>query len=60
MDLPDGDIVLHLSPCPRYILDSLISVDESTKLASTTIQSNSSLGQLDSPSLKVLHESLTY
>ena len=60
MDLQDADIFLHLSHRPRHILSGVISVDESTKLASTTIQRDSLLGRLDNLPLEVLHESLAY
>jgi hypothetical protein len=58
----DEEILLHLSHRPRYILNGVISIDESTKLSFTTIQSEcrSFLGRLDSLPLEVLHESLRY
>ncbi|KAF2802824.1 uncharacterized protein BDZ99DRAFT_454540 [Mytilinidion resinicola] len=58
----DDDIYLHLSHRPRYILNGVISIDDSTKPASTIIQREcrSSLGQLDNLPLEILHESLTY
>ncbi|KAF2816416.1 uncharacterized protein BDZ99DRAFT_505848 [Mytilinidion resinicola] len=60
MDLQDDDIFLHLSHRPRHILNGVISVDESTELASTTIQRDSLLGRLDKLPLEVLHEFLSY
>ncbi|KAF2271828.1 F-box domain-containing protein [Westerdykella ornata] len=58
----DDEIFLYLSHRPHYILDGVISVDESTKLVFTTIQREcrSTLGQLDNLPLEILHESFRY
>ncbi|KAF1952920.1 F-box domain-containing protein [Byssothecium circinans] len=58
----DDEIFLSLAHRPRYIIDGVISVDESTKLVFTTIQREcrSPLGKLDNLPLEVLHESFRY
>ncbi|KAF2495298.1 hypothetical protein BU16DRAFT_618139 [Lophium mytilinum] len=58
----DDEVFLHLSHRPRYILDSVISVDESKNLAFTLIrrECQSSLGQLDNIALETLHDCLGY
>lgn len=56
------ELLSHLSHRPRYILNGVISVEESAKLSLSKVQRTcqSSIGRLDKLPLELLHATLSY